>query len=226
MSWASVVSNPLRALLQLLPVLVPCQDSDCEGLCECWHAAEKCLVDDPVLESWSKQWLSESFGHVAPNDAVLLSLHVRVPLCLQTIMQTYSGAGGLYVEAKALDGRGPSDQYQVVWVPGASLEQMMVVKQTRSEVFGIARIHGKYGLRCRQAHAESLHNFVRPNSVYLPAGKKMEWLAGPFRTVRASLAQTLRNLGWAVRPAQAMPTSPGVSGMLYKLQSIDPPPSE
>lgn len=224
--WSAVRAHPVRVLLSMLPVLVKCQTEGCQGLCECWHAAAHCSVEDPVLEIWSKQWLTDSFGFTAAADAAILSLHVRIPMHLQTIIQTYSGQGGLYVEPKAVTGKGPSSSFQVIWLQHGDHQQALLLKQTRCEVLGLARLGSKFGLRCRIADAEKLHSAIKPDSVYLPTGPRLLWQIGPlpYGTVRASLAQALRTAGWAARPVQALPGK-NIDGMLYKVQSVEPPPS-
>lgn len=97
--WRQVTASPMKVILSLLPVLTLCQDESCEGLCELWHKHERCEIEDTILESWGRQWLSSSFHYVQPADADMYSIHLRIPISLQNMIQTYSGCGGLYISS-------------------------------------------------------------------------------------------------------------------------------
>eukprot|EP00438_Fugacium_kawagutii_P026491 Skav202802 [mRNA] locus=scaffold326:834611:838825:- [translate_table: standard] len=226
LEWRQVAAQPMKAIITLLPILQKCQNEECEGLCELWHPGEKCDLQDPLIEVWSRQWLDQRFNFTSAADSDIFSVHVRVPVCLQVIAQTYSGQQGLFVEPRALDGRGPSDTFHVIWTPKLDLQQLMVLKQSNSNALGIARIGSKLGLRCRAEHAEQLHSAIKPGGTFLPTGKKQLWLAGPlpFGTGRAALSQALQDAGWTARPLQAVPAARHVTGMMYKVQSVQDPP--
>lgn len=225
--WQQVVAHPLKVLLWMLLPLCPCDDPSCEGLCECWHPAEKAVLSDPLMEVWGRQWLSAAFSHVPATEAEMFSLHVRLPRLLQTLVQTYSGVSGLFTEPRTEDGRQASDQYHVVWTPRADISSLLMQKQTRPTVLGIARVGSKLGLRCRAADAAKLFAELRPGSIYLPAGRKASWLVGPFPfgTLKTSVADTLRDAGWIARPLQTQSAHKHISGVLYRVQSVTEPPS-
>eukprot|EP00438_Fugacium_kawagutii_P006883 Skav204952 [mRNA] locus=scaffold3104:103375:107907:- [translate_table: standard] len=223
--WAQIVAQPLKVIISMLPVLQPCDTPDCTGMCECWHEGEKGDIQEPILETWGRQWLSETFQFVAAPEAAMFSVHMRIPQCLQVIIQTYSGLQGLFAEPKAVDGRQASTAFQVIWTPKADIQQLLMLKQTRSMVLGVARVGSKLGLRCHAKDAEALFQDIRPGGVYLPAGKKQLWLVGPFPygTLRSSIAEVLKEMGWSARPLQAVGAGPSVQGMMYRVQSVEDP---
>lgn len=95
--WDQLTAAPLKTLLVKLPRLQRCDIGDCPGTCEMWHSTEGCDVDDPALETWSKQWLNDKFGFVPAHQSTIFSTHMRVPARVQTQLQMYSGLEGIYI---------------------------------------------------------------------------------------------------------------------------------
>lgn len=106
------------------------------------------------------------------------------------------------------------------------LNQLLMMRQTKANVLGSARLGAKMGLRCKTQDAERLFADIRPGNVFLPVDKQSTWLIGPFPygTVKSSIADALQSLGWQARPIQAMSAGLSTPGMMYKLQACTPPP--
>lgn len=224
--WATFVRHPMRHVFQRIPLLLACDDDMCQGHCESWHATEECKLANPLMELWSKQWLSLTYQQTSSAQAELFSVHVRVPAVLTTQLLTYSGVTGLYLEPKHVDGRQPSDAYQVFWLHRHSYQEALHVKQTTPHILGVARLGTKYGVRCRASCAQQVHGCLRPDGSFLPPGKKLHWMLGPlpYGTLRASLVSLLSSISWVARPLQPMATSAHISGVMWKIQSVVPPP--
>ena len=224
--WRDFIPHPLQHVFRLLPVIRPCEDSECDGSCEAWHANPTYHLSDPLLEVWGKQWMKLNFVQSSPEEAQCFTIHVRLPACILKQVQSYSGTGGLFLEPKSLDGKKPSADYFVVWLPRASFEEVQVYKRTVHGVVGLARMGSKLGLRCVTADAEMVHASVKPTSSFLPAGRKLFFLLGPvpFGTLKQSVADAVASIGWQARPIQPIPTNRQVDGVLWKLQAIVPPP--
>ena len=223
--WSQVVAHPLQHVFGLIPPLQVCSDAECGG-CEAWHSTPSLPMDTPVLELWGKQWLRMDFSHCPPEKAELFSAHIRLPAHLQLQVQQFSGHSGVYLEPKALDGRKPSPEFQVVWVPKLGIAQLMVQRQTMSHVVGIARLGNKYGLRCLTEHAADVFAKLRPGHTFLPPGKRQTYLVGPFAfgTLQASVAQALLSSGWTAKPVQAVAAKSHVQGLMFRVQSVQEPP--
>lgn len=146
---------------------------------------------------------------------------------MQLQIQMHSGTDGAYLEPRSEDGRSVNHDFQIIWCPHVELGQFQVFRQTLPSVLGVARVGGKYGLRCKAEHAKQVHQAVRPGMVFLPSGKKLFWIAGPFPygSLRSSITSALEAAGWLARPLQLIPTGSGVAGNMYKIQSVDPPPA-
>lgn len=224
MEWDEVIDNPKKALIGMLPSLQVCDSAQCDGRCEMWHKTSDADLSDPVLEFWSRQWLNSQFQFVPSSKATIFSALVRLPFSLQTQVQMHSGSGGLYIEPRSLDGRMVSEAFQIIWLPGEEVAKLQMWRQTVQGVVGVARVGTKYGLRCRAADAKRVSEEVKPQMVYLPPGKKMTWLVGPFPygTVRSSIVAALASAGWTARPTQVVSAGRDVPGM----QSVEPPPEQ
>ena len=222
--WAHVVSRPIQYILSKVACLNKCTE---EVTCECpkWHA-EAGSVTDPVMELWNRQWLSLTFSQVKPSEADMFSATVRVPKSLEIKLLSNSGCDSICFEPRSMDGRKPSDDFSVIWMPKITAAQAVLLKQTNVHVIGLARLGSKWGLRCRVSDASKLHEVVKPESEFLPAGQRQLYLIGPlpFGIVRQSLVEALRDLGWAARPLHAVPAARDVSGVMWKVQSTSAPP--
>ena len=225
--WAEVTQHPLKYIFARVPILRACHDDECGGHCENWHGTSLCQVTEPVLEVWGRQWMQDNFQAIQPDQAQIFAVNLRVPSAIQLQIQAYSGLSGVFAEPKSIDGRGPSDQYQVVWMPKAELPELVLLKQTQPAVCGLARVGNRLGLRCKVEHAADLHGAVKPSSPFLPTGRKQHYLVGPvpFGTIKESLGLALSKSGWTARPIQAVPASKHLDGVMWKVQSVECPPT-
>lgn len=224
--WKDVVAHPMKQVFALLPLLQPCPDSECDGSCEAWHATATFPCSEPILELWGRQWLLDNFTVSPPLKADLFVAHVRLPFCLQHRVQTYSGCNGLFLEPKDEDGKTPSKSYQVIWMGRSSLQDLVICKQSISGITGLARMNGRYGFRCHVDHVAEVYAKVKPNSAFLPQGRKDTYLLGPapFGTIKSSMVKVLEALAWKARVLHPIPAGAQISGMLWKIQAIEPPP--
>ena len=197
------------------------------GGCENWHFTEHCNVKEPVLEVWGRQWMQDNFTSCAPEKAQIFAVSLRIPQPIQLQVQAYSGIAGVYAEPKSIDGRGPSDQFQVIWMPRTALSELVLLKQTQPVVCGLARVGNRHGLRCKVEHAPTLHQAVKPGSAFLPSGRKQLYMVGPvpYGTLKESLGKALAESGWTCRPIQAVPTSKHIDGINWRVQAIEAPPT-
>lgn len=131
----------------------------------------------------------------------------------------------LFLEPRGLDGKKPSEHFEVVWMPRLDFDSLQVLKQTTPGVVGIARLGSKYGLRCVASQASAVHQAVKPGTAYLPQGRKLFYLLGPvpFGTIKSSITTVLANMNWQARAVHAIPAAAHVSGVMWKIQAIEPP---
>ena len=224
-SWEQVIAHPLRYVFARIPCFQACQDEECPGSCEAWHSSEQCRLQDPILELWAKQYIRLNFQPVPPNDAEVFQVMIRIPHCMQTQVQTYSGLAGIFLEPRSVTGKQPSDHFQVVWVPRGSYDEIRMLKQTVSGVLGLARLGSKYGLRCLAEHASGVHKVVKPGSSWLPPGRKQTYVLGPvpFGTLKTSITQMIQSIQWQARAIQPTPAAAHVQGIMWKVQAVEAP---
>ena len=225
-SWETIQAHPLKYLFAKVPPLQPCNDEQCGGQCESWHVSASCQLADPLMEVWGRQWLTQSYMTVIPSEAEIYGAHIRVPECLQIQLQHYSGQSGVYLEPKHIDGRSPSTAFQAIWLPKHSYADIVVLKQQTSAVLGVARSGTKYGVRCLAEKAQELHRLIKPGGMFLPPGRKLDFLVGPvaFGTLKTSIASMLASIDWLARPVQPVSAASHINGVMWRVQSVSPPP--
>ena len=218
--------TPIEAPFSLIPLLQACTIDQCDQQCGAWHPTHDCDIRHPILELWGKQFISHGFSVQPAEKADTFTVHMRLPLSMQDALQQFSGNHGAYVEPKEVDGKLPSGQYQVFWLPRSTHRELVHLRQTVQGICGLARLGTKQGIRCHVNQAEEVHNAIRPDGAYLPQGRKITFLIGPFPygTLKTSVGQILTHLGWAARPLHPIAASSHVSGVMWKLQAVDLPP--
>ncbi len=224
--WDDVVAHPMKYLLQCLPLLVGCQKGCCDEDCGSWHAPPGMTLRDPLLEVWNRQWMTLAYAFTSPQDAEMYSVTLRLPKQLEEAIQRFSGTNGVFVEPKAIDGRSVSKDFNIIWVPKASLAQAIIYKQTISGILGLARIGAKLGLRCKQHDSAQVHAAVKPDIQYLPSGAKQTYLVGPvpWGTLKQSLNDALQEIGWEAKVLQATPAGKEFQGVMWRVHALMPPP--
>ena len=223
-SWAEFCTRPMHHILQLVPPLVSCREEGCTS-CQHWHEGVS-DVKDPILAVWNRQWLTHAFATVPSEEADFYSITIRVPSELEATVLSLSGSNAVCVEPRELDGRQVSKAYQVIWLPRHTAAQAMVLRQTIAGIIGLARLGQRWGVRCRVGEAASVHQLVKPDAEYLPSGHKQVFLLGPvpFGTLKQSVVEACKKLKWSARPLQAVPAARNVSGIMWKIQALEPPP--
>ena len=90
---------------------------------------------------------------------------------------------------------------------------------------GVARVAERVGLRVPVAQAAAAHQALKPEAIFLPAGPKLEFLAGPFPfgSDRNSLLRAFRALKWEARPLQPL-SSIDTKGSMWLVQATEDPP--
>lgn len=226
-SWSQVCAHPMKHIFGRVSPLQTCTDEECAG-CEAWHQTQHYPVSTPVLEAWGKQWMKLNFQYCPSDQADVFGVHLRLPDVLQRQVQAFSGFDGVFLEPRSLDGKKPSDQFQVIWMPKADLTQLMMQRQSLPAICGLARMGNKLGLRCLVSDAAQVYAKVKPGQIYLPAGSKCSYLVGPFPfgTLKASVAHALASCGWVARPIQPVGTHDQVQGLLFRVHAVQSPPAK
>ena len=220
--WNEFCLAPIRCLVSLLPKLKRCLTEGCN--CEAWHNEEQLPLRDPILDVWRRQFLRSGFKPCPVDKAEIFSVCIRTPHCILTPMLATSGSSGAYCEPRTPDGKEVLSDFTVVWTPKHSLQQMQHLMQTNPAVQGLARIGERRGLRVHTSQAKTIHQVVRPDSIYLPSGPRTLYTVGPFPfgVDRQAVGKILHAAGWECRPLQPTAPCPG-RGAMWLVQSTEEP---
>ena len=221
--WSALIRAPTKYLASYLPCLSLCPDVGCK--CNAWHCPDGVDIQDPILDLWRRQWLTNNFKPAKASEAAIYSCCLRVPQDLQLRLLEACNAKGIYGEPRQLDGKAVDDQFVVIWTPKLNAQELNHFRQTRPHIVGLARAGDRRGVRVEVAHAPAVHVALRPGVLYLPPGPRQEYVAGPFPfgCDRNAVAKTLEKLNWQAKPLQPLAPVAG-KGSLWTIAAVDPPP--
>ena len=224
--WQEFLKAPVRFVLN---VLVPLQQCDKTEGCSCskWHRDPKSSVRDPVFDVWRRQWLNLSFQQTAPHAADVFAVNLRYDKKVEASVCGLSGTGGLFVEPRSLDGKSSVDDYQVIWLPRTNIAEVQHLRQTKPAICGIVRMGSRLGVRVTAADASNLARELRPDTIVLQGGQKVDYEVGPipFGMDRAALAAMCANWGWKTKPINPVRSVGEGLGMIWLVQAVIEPPA-
>eukprot|EP00435_Cladocopium_sp_Y103_P060497 s532_g22.t1 len=197
-NWDEVVDRPVKAVLEVLPNLRLCKQPDCH--CPCWHATENDVVE-PILDIWQRDWLTQHFKRAKPGEAAIFSCMMRITAQAFSTIDPQSGTSGLYIEARAHDGRAQDERFHTVWLPKTTYESAIAKQSTAEMSTSLVRVTHRYGLRVDISKAKDLHNLIRPEA----------------------LTKLFDTWAWAAKPLQPMGPSADRSGLRWQVVAASPP---
>lgn len=226
--WQQVVQSPVKYVLSLLEPLQTCSVPSGDNPCSCpkWHPGPDDVVADPVIDVWRRQWLSGSFRPVAPAQADIFLVNVRVLESLSGRLLCCSGRGGLFLEPRSLDGRDPLLDFQILWLAKTPIDELHRLQQCTPGIRGLARLGSRLGVRCLVKDAPELARTLKPNSIFLAAGSKLVYEVGPlpFGMDRLSVSKLCGSWQWQARPMHPARSAEGHLGNIWIVQASAPPP--
>ena len=228
--WSEIVAGPIRYLLSILTPLVMCNDcaGPPHGSCVKWHQPPQSVVAEPILDIWRRQWTSSTFKACEPEVASIFWVNVRYLLERQSAVLRCSGYQGVFVEPRSLDGKSGIDSYQVLWLPKESLGELQRLQQCHVMIEGLARLGARMGLRVASENAPALSRLVKPGTVYLATGERLEFEVGPlpYGMDRLSMTRLCESWKWQARPLHPVRSLAGALGTVWLLQSCTEPPAQ
>ena len=139
----------------------------------CWSRFRCCSFAGPKdAEQHAKKsigprrvesWLSAAGKFCAPIEATQFSAMIRVPSSAQLSIQLASGINGLYVEPRSQRGKLADQNYGVVWMQNATLQDIKHKLTTVKHAVCACRMMSKYGPRFAQEHLEEAYSTLRPS---------------------------------------------------------------
>ena len=224
--WQEFLKTPVRFVLN---ALVPLQQCDKTEGCSCskWHRDPKSTVRDPVFDVWRRQWMNLSFQQTAPHAADVFAVNLRFDKKVEASVCALSGNGGLFIEPRSLDGKSSVDEYQVIWLPRTNIAEVQHLRQTKPAICGIVRMGSRLGVRVTADDASNLARDLRPDTIVLQGGQKVDYEVGPipFGMDRAALAAMCANWGWKTKPINPVRSVGEGLGMIWLVQAVVEPPA-
>ena len=200
--WSEFIQAPVKQLFRFTPAL---------------------QTNDNILDCWDRQWLTLKMARArAPDsDVFVVSLRVTGINC-EELMLT-SGNGGCYFEPRAVDGRQPAADYKVVWLNRTDKPTASVARQSTKTWTCLVRAGLRYGLRCRVAEAEQVHDQHKPNQPFLE-GQLLGFHVGPFPwgATRQTIAKAFKTWQWAAKPSQPKGRSADGVGVIWEVFAAQP----
>ncbi len=224
-AWNDLVVGPVRYVLDRIQALQVCTVSECPGECGRWHGGDS-GVKDPVLDVWRRQWVSTSFKPCSPDQADVFIVNLRFSLEVERQVLEFSGCQGVFVEPRTLDGKQPVHEWQVLWLHRATLKEVLHLKQCHPNVVGVARMGSRFGVRVHADHAVEVGALVKPETVILAAGTRVDFEIGPipFGFDRSAVQKLCQQWKWQARAVNPIRTLDGQVGTMWHVQAASEPP--
>ncbi len=223
-SWDDVVARPVKAVLELIPQLRVCQQKDCS--CQGWHPDPSNDIQEPLFDVWRRQWVNMAFKQVAASQADIFLVNLRFAKSCEIGMLAFSGNSGVFMEPRSLDGRSAVTEYHTIWLPKATLPELLHLQKINHDVIGVTRMGSRLGVRVLAEKAKEVTAAIKPGSIVLAIGARQSYHVGPlpFGMDRASIAKLLQSWKWQARPLNPTKAVSGELGTLWVVQSsVDPP---
>ena len=218
--WDAFVKAHVRQLVQIFPELKRCCTQG--RSCPSWHNEEELPIKEPILDLWKRQFVKTGFKPVEATKADLFCVSIRVPACLLQRILNKSGTGGAYVEPRSADGQRVLQDFMVICASKMTHRDLMHLKQTNPAVVGLAGIGDRRGLRVPADQAHEVHQAVRPDTLFLPQGDRVQYIVGPFPfgLDRLGISKAMKLFNWQCRPLQPAAPQPG-RGAMWIVQGVE-----
>lgn len=180
---------------------------------------------DAVHDVWDRQFLDLRYQRCKPSEAELFTVTLRMNKASAMQIMESNALNGIFYEQRTPNGRKPAEEYEVVWIPKKSLNELVLMKQTSPHPAAIARAGMRYGLRVLRTHAKATHDTFRPDLEYIPNEDMQMYRIGPmpFGTTRTSLSKVFQKWNWIARPGQPVGQDKEHTGMFWSAMSHQAP---
>eukprot|EP00435_Cladocopium_sp_Y103_P035850 s3491_g9.t1 len=222
-SWDDFAERPIRGLLEALPCLKVCKQLECK--CASWHPTD--ASSEPILDIWQRDFLSSHFKKVKSKEASIFSCMMRVTAEAFAIVSPLSGVAGLYIEARAPDGKTQDVNFHTVWLSKSTWETARAFQTTVQCDSALVRVSNRFGVRVTTDNAKMVHDMIRPEVPFLGGSAKTTWVVGPipFGTTRKGLVKLFQGWEWEAKPLQPAGPAADKSGLKWQVVSTQPPPN-
>ena len=207
--WEVFISKPVKVVMEILGF---------DGQ----HEAKA------IVDVWDRQFLTSKLDHQQPKQADVFMVCIRFADTNVSSLMAKSGCKGAYIEPRNHDGRSPSADFRVVWMPKMDRATVVTAQQTTPVWSCLVRSGNRYGLRTTCDEAQKLHETHKPSTPYLDSNTLVHYTVGPFPfgANRGSLSKVFEQWQWQARPLQPRGKSSDGCGIIWEVQATAPPPYE
>ena len=168
-NWREFTSAPVRKIIETMPRLMLCKGDRCGPGCKRFHAPVDCELDQVVVDLWNRGWYGSKGKRTSPEEAEQFQVHMRIPNICAEGLQNRSGQDGIYLEPRKEDGKGPAEDFTVIWLPGVEMPEAMHRLKVSDRGVALVRFGSRFGIRVLGRDAEAVHKGDLPRQT-LPAG--------------------------------------------------------
>ena len=185
------------------------------NMAPCLLRKRKCKIDGTIKKRCKTNMTQNNF---------FIFFWAKLVFWRVSLLQGLSGTSGFYAEPRRDDGRAPSNDSMVIWVPNGNLEDAVLKSRTIERVLAICRFGGKYGIRVAQKDAEATHSKLNPDVPFQDFHIQFVYEIRPLPhgTQRAGVIQLLKKWHWKARPLQPHHSDPQGMGWLVGA-AVEPP---
>ena len=216
-SWEDFQAKPVKACLHYLKPVQTCHVTDCT--CSSWHPTNDDSID-AVLDVFRRQYFTEAGRPTKGDSADYFAFNLRYIKKQEPPLLELSGSYGIFIEPKTEDAASPHADFQVVWLPQLSFQEVKHLAQCEALSTGIARNGRRFGVRVAATYFQQVFKALKPDALFLAPGPRVTWLCGPwpYGVDRKALAMVFRQWKWDARPLQP------AHAMMWTAQAIADPP--
>ena len=228
-NWNEFSRSPIKYILSHIESLTLCSQDGCldDGQCQKWHRPDTSSLADPIADVWRRQWVSSDYKACPAPDAEIFLVNIRYAATQEQQVLQGSGYAGIFMEPRSVDSKSPSLTYQVLWLPRISFAEAERLNQCTPAALGIARMSGKFGLRVLAKDAPETGRLLKPGSVYLAAGPRINFEVGPlpYGLDRIAVSKLCLAWNWQARPLHTQRSLSGTYGAVWLVQACVEPDS-
>eukprot|EP00435_Cladocopium_sp_Y103_P069861 s642_g34.t1 len=223
--WADFISSPVKKIIELTPRLLLCKGERCGPGRNKFHAPVDCELDQVIVDLWARSWHNGKGKRITPEDAEQFSVLLRLPTVCADGLQQRSGQDGIYFEPRQPDGKGPADEFTVVWCNSQTKAEALHRLKVIDRAIALVRFGQRYGIRTLHRDAEVVHKEVHRDLPFdnVNVQSVYEVRPLPHGMQSSGVRDLLQQWGWKAKALQ--PFRADQHGQGWLIGSENPPPA-
>lgn len=222
--WSEFTVAPVKRIMEAMPRLLLCKGDRCGPGCERFHAPVDCDLDQVVVDLWNRGWYGVKGKRSTPDEAEQFQVHMRIPCVCTDGLQSRSGQDGIYIEPRRTDGKGPAEEFAVIWLNSTDKQDAMHKLKVSDRGVALVRFGGRYGIRVLCRDAEGFHKEIYPDKPFqqIQVHSVYELRHLPYGIQTAGVRELLKQWGWKARVLQPYKADQHGQGWLVGAETAPP----